>query len=337
MVLARLVALALATTSLLACGDDPQAPDDGVGGTTVDPPLGGGGAGPGDGGGGAGSSAQTISLTLEPFEVPPGGERQVCKTVNLPVDVDVDVVRMVSTMQGTSHHLNVYKVLAGDVAAPVTPEESTVHDCSPAAEQLDGSAAYIFGAATPERSVDMPDGVAFHLSAGQRLILEQHVINPTGEPLFGGATFDLVRAADDAVIEHHADIVWMANWSIYLPPNQETAITEHCTLPFDAEVFGLMSHTHKLGTTFTIDRWSSSDTENVYTSTDWAHPIYQTYDPPLPVAAGEGFQWTCNYSNTTGSAVSAGPSANDEMCMMFAYAYPTGSLSAEPVQCNKPF
>ena len=69
-----------------------------------------------------------------------------------------------------------------------------------------------------------------------------------------------------------------------LPPNQATAITEHCTFPYDVEVFGLMSHTHKLGTTFTIDAWTPSSIENVYSSTDWAHPIYEQYEPPLPIA-----------------------------------------------------
>jgi hypothetical protein len=112
---------------------------------------------------------ESITLTLEPFDVEPGTERQVCKYFNLPADVPFDAVRFHSEMAGTSHHLNVYKLLS-DPSAPVSAADAEVHDCSPGSEQLSGDAAYIFGSATPERTVDMPAGVAFHLVPQQRII-----------------------------------------------------------------------------------------------------------------------------------------------------------------------
>lgn len=326
-----------ASLAMAAC-DSPSADDE--------PTQGGGGtdaggsdaAGGSDGTGGAPTNplGEKLTLTLEPFDVQPFTERQVCKVVNLPAGAEIDVVRMASQMLGTSHHFNVYKALT-DVTEPATEAESVVHDCSPASAQLDGSAAYIFGAATPERTVDMPAGVSFHLQEGHRIILEQHVINAGSEVIQGGVTFDLVQAGEEAVIEHHADIAWMANWNIVLQPAQETEITEHCTIPYDAEVFGLMSHTHSLGTHFSIEKWSGGDTEHLYDSEDWAHPIYMQFGSPLSIASGEGFQWTCTYQNTTKDPVTAGQDSTDEMCMMFAYTYPKNSLSADPVQCNKPF
>ncbi|NUP08347.1 MAG: hypothetical protein HOW73_20040 [Polyangiaceae bacterium] len=305
----------------------------GSGGSGGDAATTGGGD---EGGGTTNPQGETITLTLESFDVEPGTERQVCKTINLPAGADVNIVQMRSEMQGTSHHFNVYKVLEGDVTAPVTAEESTVHDCSPAAEQLNGTAAYIFGSASPERIVDMPEGIGFHLLDGQRIILEQHVINATPDVIQGGATFDLGVAADDAMIEHHADIMWLANWSIFLPAAQETTITEHCTVPYDVEVFGLMSHTHALGTHFSIEKWTDVESTHLYDSTDWAHPVYMELGPALSLSTGEGFEWSCTYTNTTDHNVMAGQNSTDEMCMMFAYAYPKDSLSADPIQCNKP-
>lgn len=333
--------LAIPFVLVAAACDDADSPDgdDHSGGSGAGTTQAGGanpdGGSTNVGGGSVNPPGESIKLTLEPFDVQPGTERQVCKIINLPAGADVDIVRMSSTMLGTSHHFNAYKVLAGDVAAPVTQEEATVDDCSPASGQLDGSAAYIFGAATPERIVDMPEKVAFHLVDQQRIILEQHVINATQEVIQGGVELDLVMAGEEAQIEHHADIMWMANWGIFLPPNQETVLTEHCTVPYDVEVFGLMSHTHALGTHFSIEKWSDGATEHVYDSTDWAHPIYQQMAPAMSVAQGHGFEWTCTYSNTTGQAVQAGPESTNEMCMMFAYAYPKNGLSAEPFQCNK--
>jgi hypothetical protein len=307
------------------------------------PGSGGGAAGPstgpsmgGDGTGGGGASTplgESITLTIEAFDVQPGTERQVCKHFNLPADVPFDAVRFHSKMEGTSHHLNVYKLLS-DVDAPVNPADAVVHDCQPASEQLSGDAAYIFGSATPERTVDLPLGVAFHLVPQQRIILEQHVINATPDVIQGGVTFDMSKPADDITIEHHADVIWFADWNFAIPPNQETVETSHCTVPYDVNVFGLMSHTHALGSHFAIEKWSNGETEPLYESVDWAHPVYQSFDPHLTLAAGEGLQWTCTWNNTTGSLVFPGKNSTDEMCMTFAYAYPVEGLSGAPIQCN---
>jgi len=292
----------------------------------------------GDGAGGSGEGGfppvgDTLALTLEAFDVQPGTERQVCKYINLPVDVPFDVVRFHSEMEGTSHHLNVYKLLT-DPTAPVSESDAVVHDCEPGSEQLSGDAAYIYGSASPERTVDMPAGVAFHLVPQQRIILEQHVINATSAVIQGGVTFQISKPLDEASIEHHADVIWFANWGFYVAPNQESSATKHCTVPYAVNVFGLMSHTHQLGSHFSIEKWSNGDTEHLYDNEDWAHPLYQKHDPHLPIASGEGFEWTCTWNNPTGSPVLPGKESTDEMCMTFAYAYPQEGLAGDPIQCN---
>jgi hypothetical protein len=266
-------ALGLAAASASACKD-------GADGDETDGPAGGNAAAGGAGAGGESSTGgappvgESITLTLEPFDVEPGTERQVCKYFNLPADVPFDAVRFHSEMAGTSHHLNVYKLLS-DPSAPVSAADTEVHDCSPGSEQLSGDAAYIFGSATPERTVDMPEGVAFHLVPQQRIILEQHVINSTSEVIQGGVSFEMSKPLSEATIEHYADVIWFANWTFLIPPNQETTATNHCTVPYDVKVFGLMSHTHALGSHFSIEQWSEGGTEHLYDSEDWAHPLYQ--------------------------------------------------------------
>lgn len=313
-----------------ACGSDGSGGD---GGNPGDPDGGGNPPGPDA----SNPVGDKITLGIEPFDVQPGTERQVCKIVNLPEGQDYDIVRMHSLMQGTSHHMNVYKFIDGSATTPATPEEGMVDDCTPAQEQFFGQAAYIFGAATPERTLDTPEGVAFHLLGGQRIILEQHVINATDEVAQGSVSFDLYPAAPGSTIEHHADIAWFAAWDIELPAGETTEVTEYCTFDYDVEVFGLMSHTHRLGTHFTIREWSGGAGAQIYESTDWEHPIYQEYSPRLSLDGGEGLEWTCEYMNTTGSDVSAGQNSTDEMCMTFAVYYPRDTLSGATMQCNKPF
>lgn len=343
-----LLGVAALALALVACGDDGSSATEGTGPSGAGAgPSGAGAAGPSgsgsgaepSGSGGSGGFAnpvgESVTLELEPFDVQPGTERQVCKIVNLPVDVPIDVVRLHSTMGDVSHHFNVYKVIAANKLDPVTADESTVHDCSPASEQLGGEAAYIFGSALPERTVETPAGVAYHLEPGQRIILEQHVINATQGVIQGGVTFDLLGAAPDAEIEHHADIIWFANWSFFLQPNQETSSTQYCTVPYDVEIFGLSSHTHKLGKHFSIEKWVGGETEHLYDSEDWSHPPYMEPEPRIQLAAGEGLEWTCTWQNPTSGTVIPGKESTNEMCITFASAYPTGSLSGDPIQCNK--
>jgi len=81
----------------------------------------------------------------------------------------------------------------------------------------------------------------------------KHVINATGQPITGSATLDLVTTGDPASIQHHADIIWFANWGFILPPGVETSDSAACSVPYDVEVFGLMSHFHELGEHFTVE------------------------------------------------------------------------------------
>jgi hypothetical protein len=139
--------------------------------------------------------------------------------------------------------------------------------------------------------------------------------------------------ASEGVIEHHADIIWFANWQfIVMPGGSDT--TTHCTVPYDVEVFGLSSHSHERGQHFSIEKWSNGRTEHLYDSNDWAHPPYLELEPTVSLAAGEGLEWTCSWQNS-GGIVLPGRESTNEMCITFAAAYPKSSLSGDPIQCNQ--
>ncbi|MCA9513766.1 MAG: hypothetical protein KC635_02380 [Myxococcales bacterium] len=275
-----------------------------------------------------------LTLSIEPFTIQPGKERQVCKVVNLPVDQPMELVRIHSNMKGLSHHFNLYKVIDARKLEPVSAAEGKVHDCQPADEQLSGDAAYIFGSATPERTFETPEGVAFLLEPGQRVILEHHALNFTESPIEASLEVELYPAGEGAVIEHYADIMWLANWGFLLPPGQEVSSTKACAVPYDVEVFGLMSHFHALGTNFTIAKVTADGTTEVYQDDDWEHPKYEEFTPPFTLLAGEKLQWTCTWDNTTDHLVLPNKNSTDEMCITFAAAYPKTQKSGTPIQCN---
>ena len=281
---------------------------------------------------------EPITLKLESFEVQPGTERQVCKVINLPTDTDIDVVRLESSMTGTSHHFILYEMTDDRALEPVSEDEAVVEDCDPAHEQLAGNAQYIFGAAEPERTLDLPPGVSFHFRAGTRMIVEHHVLNYTPDLIKGDVEVRLYPSAEPEKVEHHASIIWFANWGFYLPPNKKTSSRAHCTVPYDVELFGLTSHFHELGEHFKIEKWlPSADSELIYEDDDWAHPKYQEYSPTISLKEGEGLQWTCRWNNYREDPVGPGKKSTDEMCITFAAVYPTNQKSAPNIQCNTPF
>ncbi len=278
-----------------------------------------------------------LKVAIEPITVLSGEERQVCRTINVPGNVPLDIVRFESKMRGLSHHFNLYKVIDGTRLDPVTAAETATSDCQPAAEQLRGDAAYIYGSASPDRVMETPAGVAFRLESGQRLILEFHAINYTLDPIEADVEISLFAAAPEANIEHHADIMWFANWGFALPPGQETSSTKSCSVPYDVEIFGLMSHFHELGTQFEVSAITADGSTKVYEDDDWQHPKYEPFMPTLSLAAGESLSWTCTWDNTRNDWVLPNKGSKDEMCMVFAAAYPKNTLSAEPIQCNVTF
>ncbi|MBL4632436.1 MAG: hypothetical protein JKY56_01115 [Kofleriaceae bacterium] len=48
----------------------------------------------------------------------------------------------------------------------------------------------------------------------------------------------------------------------------------------------------------------------------------------------EGFEWTCNYQNTTDSVLRFGIKATDEMCILFGQIYDPVTLMPANQRCN---
>ena len=256
-----------------------------------------------------------FQVQVGPFTVGPGEEKTLCGYAVLPLDENASLNRIETAMTEGSHHMNLYMALA--------PSEKTgTQECgNDTMGQL-----IVFGAQQKAHDVPLPSGIGYPLPAHQQMILEAHYINPTLEPIeaVGVANIHLAR---DGEVEQHAGIMALFPDSIYVPPGEETVTTARCHVPFDAEIFLLMSHMHRFGQRF--DAWlvdPSTEPETrtlVYSNEDWHVPEYTMLDPEgfLSVEAGDVVEFSCTYDNPTGFAVTRGPSAQtDEMCI-FGAAY----------------
>jgi hypothetical protein len=297
---------------------------------------GGGGGDDGDDGGDPPDAAlpgDHYSLTWGPITVDPLAEDTRCVTLLLSNAAPIKVHALHNNLGETSHHFIVYR---DNSNAPVN---ETPTPCEPFAGTLDPAAG-----ATPiiitqraDETLMLPDGVAYSFAANQKIRLEMHYINNSDVPAEVTSTAEFY-VIPDAEVQHEADFLFIGSpdISFTLQPGASQMLRAYFPLTTASpaldgvDIFAITGHTHKHGTD--MDIWTSPsatgpDTE-IYNPTpyNWDEPETRMHvNPFLRVPSGGGFDFMCEWTNNTSSAVSIefGESANQEMCFFWAYYFPS--------------
>lgn len=291
---------ALSMLALAACGDDTATGGGAQGGGAV----GGGdagGSGPtagsseGGSGEGGGANAQWQTLVTGDWSLPPGGEiTSDLHTVQLDHDIFVGAIRPISP-QGTHH-----AVLAiGNFQA--------------------GNILYASGVDT--NALQFPPGVGLRLRAGDDIVLQLHVFNPSQEAISGTSGIEVIEIPPGEV-EQEADIYLPGPLNLDIPPNQTSTKTSTCVVGSDQTIFAVFPHMHQLGshfkTTLTVGGESSVLHDDDY---DFNHQAFIPFDP-ITLSPGDSITTECTWNNTTSQSVSWGESSTTEMCFSIMYRYP---------------
>src|SRR5262249_61200695 len=80
-------------------------------------------------------------------------------------------------------------------------------------------------------------------------------------------------------------------------------------------IVAVSTHQHHRGSGISVHQLDGAGTdmgELVY-SRSWEHPNVRWFPEPLTVAPGEGFRFTCNWSNPDDHPVHFGATSEDEM------------------------
>ena len=318
--------LVIASLGLLACGGN-HATDGGTDGAPVDS-AGGPDAiitTPPDGPPLVGAKH---TLTYPTTAVTPGEENTKCVWIRLDNDAPIKVHQLHNVLSNQSHHLIVYR------DDQDTTEQLTPVACRPFSGALNASGRIAPFMITQKKDdpLTLPTGVAYTLAAHQMIKLEMHYLNSTEMPQDAGATVDLYEAEDAAAITDEADILFIGTPDINLAAGETKSVHEFFTLPGSAnlgtpQIFAITGHTHQYGTSVkvaTADGPTSTATQ-VYgpPSFLWSEPETTTHSPAFTIPTGGGFDFECDYHNTSNQAVGFGESANDEMCFFWAYYYPS--------------
>ena len=290
---------------VLGCGSaDSESSSAGAGGSGSGSESGSGAAsgstsGAGASGGGAGGELAWSTIISADWELAPGSEKTSdVHTIQLDRDVYVGAIRPIAPL-GTHH-----TVLA--------------------LEDLNVGIIYASGVNT--NAITFPEGVGLKLSAGQTLVLQLHLFNPSGEALGGTSGIEVVEV-DPADVQEEADLFLPGPLGLSLPPNQQTSIVSTCTVGEPQKLFAIFPHMHQLGihfkTTLTVGGQPTVVHDGDYT---FDHQAFIPFEP-IALSSGDTITTECTWNNTKSSPVGWGESSESEMCFSILYRYPaqTGS------------
>jgi hypothetical protein len=180
---------------------------------------------------------------------------------------------------------------------------------------------FFAGAMTTTSDYQFPPGVALRLPPNAALDLNSHYVNRT-DAEFSGEAYANFHTVDEAQVQHVARALFLNNLNITLPPRQRTTVTRSFTMNTRTTVLMLASHMHRRGERFVIRIAGGPRAgEVLYESSSWSHPVMRLFDTPLILEAGEGLTSEVTYYNESGCTVRFGLTSEDEMGIIFGYAY----------------
>ena len=284
-------------------------------------------------------------ITWGSIQVAPGVEDTQCVILQLPNTAAIEVHQIENILSPATHHVIVYKDDM-DTAAVTTP-----FDCQPFTGALNptGMVSPMMISQKKDDLLTLPDGVAYQLAANQFIRVEMHYINSSDSTETATETTDFY-AVDPATIQNQADLLFIGSPDIgsttgsacagssqsngpCIPAGAMYTLHEFFTPPasspfLQGNIFAITGHEHKTGTDVIIKTGTSPTDTNMTTVYNppgflWSEPPTVTADPTFQIPTGGGFDFTCDWNNSTTTPVAFGESANDEMCFFWAYYYPS--------------
>ncbi|MCC6996331.1 MAG: hypothetical protein IT370_17100 [Deltaproteobacteria bacterium] len=266
-----------------------------------------------------------LTVASPQFEVKAGQEITKCVDFRLPTEKASNIVKIKSTLAAGSHHLILYR-------SAESAEKPTPYTCSPFTGALNGTLP-IYIAQTEGTTIELPQTpkrVALKLLAGQMVRLEMHYVNyDTTKSIMGSGSVELTTI-DDLMVDEYAELMFWGSTQINVPPMQEATVgpTWHAPPP-GTTLLALTAHTHKYGIDFRVERAEKDmpGTE-IYATQDWDNPPFLQFTPELKLGPTEGLRWSCKYRNTTSRTIRFGESADQEMCFLWGFYYPSRGFLA---------
>jgi len=268
--------------------------------------------------------ARGFQMRMTSFVVAPGADREGCEYAVAPNRKPMDVAEFELRATPGTHHFVVWEYLGPDRnPADFWRGIAYAPGCTGLGPQNGASNANLFGMLPAYQRFHFPPGVAVRLQPHAIVYPNLHFHNYSDAPVLGQAVFNFIPARKGTV-RHHAQALTVGSFQINIPPRGNAALTGEWHTPTALNLVQLSTHEHHRGTRVTVHHIDASgaDLGELVVSTNWEHPTVQWYQQALRLPAGDGFRFTCEWSNPDDHAVHFGPTTEDEMCFVVGYFYP---------------
>ncbi len=271
-----------------------------------------------------GFQVETLGVMVEP-----GEDIRWCEAVQLPGgpgDVyPVDRIEAAMTAHGQDLIVS---------AAPIGGDTAAIMDvgarvpCTRAGEAFGEALSEVTSTQLPYHDQRFAPGVGQVFRGGQKIAVDYHFVNDSAEPVPAKVKLNF-HVVQPAAVQHVARTAGFHNLTIYTPPGGRSSHLAECRVDQELSVGELVRRTQARGTAFTV--WRSGgerDGELVWHSPD-PNDTRLELNEPIHLMPGEGFQFECDYENSTDLELRFGVNATDEMCTLNAIYWPSGD-AVEP-------
>ncbi len=264
-------------------------------------------------------------VSIGPFTIAPNFEREIFVYKSVGNATEFFVNRFEVRMRPNSHHLVVYN-FEPDIPSSVVPAIDMVRDLrnpnnslNPATLATMGFHRFVFGCQSPYMDYQFPPGIALRIPAGMKYDFNSHYANREPQSITGEVNINFF-SVDPGTVTKEARTLYLSNTDIQLEPGSTETIIKTFIMSGSISVHSVTSHTHELGEKFMIRIVGGPrNNEVVYTNTDWHHPPFITFDPPIELTDGQGLSSEVTYHNTRSNLVVFGLKSTDEMGIIFGY------------------
>jgi hypothetical protein len=263
-----------------------------------------------------------------PFEVAPDTEdtRQFIYTTAWPGEMHMLAVRPVDGNRQVTHHWGLYTL------TNVALNEGEILKKGNFLDTLKISSSQLLVGAGPGAStLVMPPGIGAAMPVGSNtgFALEIHYFNVGATEIATDNTgIELCLTSKPVMSEAAIHVLGPLTFS--LPAHERTDVTSICRPEKMSEPVHLMAvtpHMHATGAHAKLVLQRASGEQVIVHDGDYASKEQRTYMlPDVIVQDGDTLTTTCTFDNQSDHVVPRGDTADDEMCFMMLWAWPTGVL-----------
>jgi hypothetical protein len=186
----------------------------------------------------------------------------------------------------------------------------------------------IYAASLGTAAIEFPSGFGVHVSAGQYVWLNIHLVNLADTSVTDSTRLE-ARVGTAADVANPIDMTFAGTFLINIPPDGQThTATGSCYAPADSHVLAFLPLMRSRAVHQTVTLTADSTSQVLFDEDfDWQHDTYSQLATPLQIHAGSRIITKCSYINQGAQTEQYGESANNESCFSAIYRYPVSTAS----------